>query len=564
MSFQFQAATIFSGTDQMSHAVKKMQTNTEKAAGKMGKNFDAAGNRADALKNKIGSIGDIAKGVAIGSLIAKGVTMAAGAMKNLIASVGQYADRVDGMRISAQKIGVGIQDFQRLQWAAESNGVSVEKLSAGYNALNKNLGQFQLSKGSLYEHMEKAGLKTLHDQIKTAKTNSEAFNMLADAIANETDIAKRAALGNAAFGKSWAELYPMLAKGAEGIQKAGESIPVLLDDRQIAAAKLWNSTLGEVKKNVQGFGDVLRNAVINVAGKYLLQLKEWLIKNREWLNQKIAEYVQKIAKGIKDAVTFVQKIVKFFKEWGHTILVIGGAVAVLWGIVSAIIAIQNAIVAVKAAMAVLNIIMAANPIGLIITAVALLILGFIVLTKKVGGLVPALEVVGQTMIANLLIPLNYIIDAVQGLTYALSHVPGMDWAKLTSEKIGAFQDKMNIFLTGGTATTLESAVKGAKAGYGEGGIPEAVKGAAKGLASPLTQSYTQHREKYLNENPEDDADYKKWEAMIGKFDEMIKAQGETTGAVVDLRRSEQAEASAIRWRGMGKEDYWETLRMGMY
>jgi hypothetical protein len=558
MAFNFQAATVFSGTDKISNAVRQAQSNTEKSAGKMGKSLDNTGRRAESLRDKLSDVGKIAAGVTIGNLITKGISAAARQIKGLVTSIGEYADRVDGIRTTAQKIGLGVQDFQRLQYAAESNGVSVDKLSAGFLNLNKSLGA-----GTLMKHLE--GTNTaLAKQVRQAKTNTDIFNLMADALSRENDVAKRAALGANAFGKSWAELYPLLSQGSEAIARAGENIPHIISDRDLAAAKLWNSTLGEVKKNVQGFGDVLRNAVINVAGKYLLQLNDWIKKNKEWLKQKIAETVQKIAKGIKDAVTFVQKIVKFFQDWGKTILIIGGAVAVLWGIVSAIIAISNAITAVKGAMSILNIVMAANPIGIIVTAVGLLILGFIVLTKKVGGLGPAFEVVGQTMIANLLIPLNYIIDAVQGLTYALSHVPGMDWAKITSEKIGAFQDKMNLFLTGGTATTLESAVKGAKAGYGEGGIPEAVKGAAKELASPLTQSYTQHREKYLKENPEDDSDYKKWNDMIAAIKEGF-SNPVPVDVNVDLNNpSGNGGSMGVRWSQMGLDmDYWETAKLGI-
>jgi len=91
MSFQFQAATIFSGTDQISNAVRAAQSNTTAAAGKMSKSFDNTGRRADALKTKISDVGNIAGGVAIGTLIAKGVTMAAGAVKNLVTSIGEYA-----------------------------------------------------------------------------------------------------------------------------------------------------------------------------------------------------------------------------------------------------------------------------------------------------------------------------------------------------------------------------------------------------------------------------------------------------------------------------------------
>jgi len=561
MAFNFQASTVFSGTDQISQAVKKAQANTEKSAGRMGKSLDNTGKRADALKSAIGDVGKIAASVTIGNLITKGITAAATQIKSLVSSIGEYADRVDGIRTSALKTGLGVQEFQKLSWAAESNSVSVEKLQAGFTALNKSLGA-----GTLMKHLSETN-SGLAAQVKQAKTNTEIFGLLSDAVKNESDIARRSALINAAFGKSGNELIPLLTTGSEAIKAAGENIPHIISEREIAAAKLWNSTLGEVKKNIRGFGDVMRNAIINAAGKYLFQLKDWINKNKEFIRQKIAEYVEKIAKGIKSAVTFAQKIVKFFKEWGKTILIIGGAVGVLWGIVSAITAIQGAITAVRAAMAILNVVLAANPVGLIVAAVALLILGFTVLSKKVGGFDKALTVAGQTMLKNVLAPLNAIVDAWQGMFWAMSHIPGADWAKTAYEKIGEYQGKVNKFLTGSESTYLESAVNGAVRGYQNGGISGAVKGGAGGAAGVFTESYDTHRAAYLAAHPSeapgakpaDDAD-DNWEKALAKFDEMIRAQNGTTGAVADLK--DRSNPLRPRWEAMGVDDYWETAKLG--
>ena len=361
MAYNFQASTVFSGTDQISQAVKKAQTNTKKSTGKMGKSLDDTGKHADALKTKIGSIGDIAKGVALGSLIAKGITAAAQQVKGLINSIGEYADRVDNIRTSAQKIGLGAQEFQKLSWAAESNNVSVDQIQSGFLNLNKSLGS-----GSLMKHLAETN-SGLAATVKQAKTNTEIFNLFAGAIAKENDVAKRAALGASAFGKSWADLYPLLSQGAEGIKASGDAIPHLIGNREIAASKLFNSTIFEVKKNIQGFADVIRNAVINSAGGYLILLKEWIVTNREMIKDKIQEYVERAVAAVKKAVGViqnliksVQKIIKFFKDFGKVIAFLAGVPAILFGIANAIIFFKNSIMIVKSA----------NPIGIIIIAVA--------------------------------------------------------------------------------------------------------------------------------------------------------------------------------------------------
>jgi hypothetical protein len=576
MALDWKALVNFGGKDEISGAVDKARKTTEKAGKGMGDSLRETGKHADALKSKIGGIGDIAKGVAIGNLITKGVTMAAGAIKNLVLSVDDFVQRADNARISAMKIGLSAEGFQKLSYAASSAGVSTDKLQAGFNSLNKNLGS-----GGLVKFLADTD-KALLSQVKSAKTNTEVFNIMADAISKENDIAKRSALGVSAFGKSWAELYPLLSQGAEGIRKAGDAIPNLINDRQISAAKLWNSTIGEMKAHIQGFGDVIRNAVIQHVGPLLLALKTWIENNRELIKQKIQEYVQKAVVIFKKAVGVVhdliekvQRVIAFFKAWGPIILAVGATVGVLWGIVSAVIAIKNAVVATKAAFAILNAVVLANPIVLIVTAivaaVAALIAGFVLLMKKVGGFKEALIVVGQTIMKFLLAPFNMVLDVVQGLFWALSKVPGMDWAKKASDAIGSFQDKINIALTGGTGTFLESGVKGAVAGFEKEGVAGARKGGVGGLASVVTESYDTHRAAYLAEHPEeapgakpvaDNAD-DNWEKALAKFDEMIKAQGATTAATLDLQDSGPNSPARLNWGAMGVDDYWETARLGV-
>jgi len=572
MALDWKAMVNFSGSDQISGAVDNARKNTEKAGKGMGDSLKETGKQADSLRDKIGGIGDIAKGVALGNLITKGITSAISGIKNLVLSVDEFAQRADNARMAAMKIGLSAEGFQKLSYAATTAGVSADKLQAGFNSLNKNLGS-----GGLVKFLADTD-KALLSQVKSAKSNTEVFNIMADAISKETDIAKRSALGVSVFGKSWAELYPLLAQGAEGIRKAGDAIPNLINDRQIAGAKLWNSTIGEMKAHIQGFMDILRTAVIQYVGPYVLALKEWIENNRELIKEKIHEYIQKAVVMFKKAVgviqeliKHVQKVLKFFKEWGPIILAVGATVGVLWGIVSAVIAIKNAITMVKAAMAILNAVMAANPIALIIIGVAALIAGFVLLVNKVGGFKAAIETVAQTIMKFLLAPFNLVLDAVEGLMWALGHVPGMDWAKQASAAIGGFQDKINIALTGGAGTFLESGVKGAVAGFEKEGIAGAIKGGAGGVAGVVTESYDTHRAAYLAEHPDEapgkkpiaDGAEGKWDEMLGKFDQMIAAQGETTAATLDLKESPQNSPMRLRWDRMGIDDWWETARLGV-
>jgi hypothetical protein len=633
MAYNFQASAVFSGTDQMSAAVKKMQTNTTAAAGKMGKDLDNTAKRADALKSKIGGIGDIAKGVAIGNLIAKGVTMATGAIKNLVLSVDEFVQRADNVRMSAMKIGLSAEGFQKLAHAADSAGVSADKLQAGFNALNKNLGQYAIGGGTLYKYLSEHTAGYM-EQLAGVKSNTEAFYILGKAIADESDIAARAALGNAAFGKSWAELAPLFIQGAEGLRKIADSekmlsalnvnlesgglvkylentdkallsqiksaktskdalysladavkketdavkksklltaafgkdaanyaelltqgaeglkkaefqIPNLISDRQIAAAKLWNSTLGEVKKNIQGFGDVMRNAVINAAGPYLITLRDWINKNREFLKQRIAEAVQKAVIFIKQAVIEVQKAVRFFQQWGKTLLTLGGAVVTIIAIAKAINGIKIVLDGARAAMILFS---GASAAAGVSAAGA---------GASAAASAGAFKNLALSINASKLATLGLVGVAIAGATAAWKVA---EWGNKKLQKIDPAVPGMGNYYNlhyGARRKAWEKyeAEHPDEPTYAQ--RIEAAKNPAKEADDPMKELW----EKMFAEMEEANA---KWEKMLEEMEEQNKKMDEQTGAINGLAdNGSDTSPARLRWGNMGEMDFYEIMRLGV-
>jgi hypothetical protein len=175
----------------------------------------------------------------------------------------------------------------------------------------------------------------------------------------------------------------------------------------------------------------------------------------------------------------------------------------------------------------------------------------------------------------LLTPFNLVLDVVQGLMFALGHVPGMKWADDASKSIGAFQDKINTTLTGSSSTLLESGAKGAIAGYQEGGVLGGIAGAAKGAVGTYAEPYNQHRADYLAEHPEELADSES--GAFGKLAELFQAgqasmteqltkivtnTGDTAEGVDNLGNSPSAPGR-IDYSSLGQEDFFGTVRSGM-
>jgi hypothetical protein len=561
---------LFKGKDEITKALRGAQKSADQFEDGAKKNFREAGKGADALKDKVLGIKDIAGGVFLGNLLTKGFDLGVKSIKGLMDSLPEYTNRIDEMGKAAQKIDLPVENFQKLNYAAGLANVSQEKLIGSFNTLNKNLGS-----GSLVKFLNENN-RALAAQVKGAQSNEEVFYSLADAIAAETDIGRRAALGNAAFGKSWADLVPLFAGGSQAIKDLGEQIPNLVDGGAIGRAQKLNDTITEIKKTFQGFADVVRGAAVEYILPYVQVLKEWLKENRELVKQKIAGLIQRMVKFVQDLIPKIVKVIDTFKKWAPVILAAGAAAGVFFTVVNTINAVTTAVTGAKTAFAILNAVIAKNPavliIGAIIAAVALLILGFKILAGKVGGLGPALEVVKNTILKSLLIPFNLVLDAVQGLTFALGKIPGLDWAKEASDAIGGFQDKINRALTGSTATLLESGVKGAGKGYREGGLAGAIGGGLAGAASDFTEPYRQARAEYLAEHPGEAAspEDSKWEAMLEEFKKnsaLLQTVADNTGdaaeGIGNLGKGGPGSPAQLSYAAMGREDFWAVSRAGL-
>jgi hypothetical protein len=96
-----------------------------------------------------------------------------------------------------------------------------------------------------------------------------------------------------------------------------------------------------------------------------------------------------VEKLLPKVLSFIGLVTKI----GPAVLIVYGTFKTLAGVVGIIRGIKDAVKTVNFVMTTTNAILAANPAGIIIAAVGLLIAGFMILTKKVGGLVPALQVV---------------------------------------------------------------------------------------------------------------------------------------------------------------------------
>jgi hypothetical protein len=310
-------------------------------------------------------------GNALTSILGK-VAMIGGVVGVAVAGVFSLVSEFDDLGDKAEAIGVGVDFLAQMRHAAELSGASVEQLDGGLQGFVKSLGQARAGTGRMAAFLGKVS-PVLLQQLKATKSNAEAVDLLADAMAKLEDPAKKAALAQATVGD--AALAPLLAKGGKGVKalrdeyakanpdvvKAAEAAAQVAD----AQARLKAATDGVKSALVTGLAPALK-IIVDRLSKFFTENRERIAEWAKDLGEKLPAAFDELVDGIKGAISF---LTPFFNSTTKIKIAIGALIAVMVGpLISAVVS--------------LGIALAANPIGLILTAIAALAVAwFVVITR---------------------------------------------------------------------------------------------------------------------------------------------------------------------------------------
>jgi hypothetical protein len=468
--------TKFTLQDKMSGPLGAVRGNVDKFAA-------AARSALSRIVPKGGILGSLVGQVALGTLAAKGIEKAFGAVKNTLNSIPEAAGRFDEIAKTSVRLGMSTDALQKYRYAADKAGVSNEQLNTAFMFLNKGLGN-----GTLVTALEKID-SGLARQVSRAPDSASAFKIISDSMSREGDVAKRTAAMMAAFGRSGNALVTMLPTLTDELKNA-EKYGNIIPHGALTTAELFNDTLSRVKSMVQSFGDTVRGAAIQYLTPLLIKLQEWIAANRELIREKITAFIEGAVKAINRAyrgikllspvISAVREAVKRIagslsplvyrvKDWtaanGDLIrtgiqgfaeklsaaierlvpwifraleIVIEIApsfltfAGVLWGI-------KTVLDVVIGAFGILNAIMNANPISLIVLGIAALTTGFVILASKVGGVGNAFKVVGQTIMKVVLTPFNFILTAIDAVISTAGNIESIGEAfKIVGQSVMKF------------------------------------------------------------------------------------------------------------------------------
>jgi hypothetical protein len=210
--------------------------------------------KADTALGKTGAL--LAEGAASAAKFAAVAGVAGAALAAMVHRVADSADQLGKM---AQKVGISVEALSGLKYAAELSDLSLEQLGTGLKQLSKFMVENKMEGVSVEEQLLK----------------------IADEFSGAADGATKTAVAMKYFGKSGADMIPLLNQGRAGIEQLrqeAQRLGIVISQEAAAAAEQFNDNLKRLKASSEGTAIVIAGPLVkalgDAAGKFLEAKRE--------------------------------------------------------------------------------------------------------------------------------------------------------------------------------------------------------------------------------------------------------------------------------------------------
>lgn len=302
-----------------------------------------------AKKGMRGYISGFAKIASLGGILSTaGIT----------ASINEQAESLDKLGKKAGNLKMSTDLLQAMREQGKHAGMGIDEVDASMTRFTKRLGTFQATGSGLMAGVLKKINPALAMQLKGAKDNQEAYEMLLKTYAKLPTQQAKMALADAAFGQSGRKQLLMLDEGVQGLYNSRKKLMEsggLASREDIQAAADYNDTMQDLGVAIKSIKIKALTPIIQKVTKVATVFIE-KFKNADYREQAL-EKVKRVANGLFKVVMFGVGALTFLSENLNEVV--------------------TGIAAFKIGMLGLNAVMAANPIGLIVSAIGLVVTGLV-------------------------------------------------------------------------------------------------------------------------------------------------------------------------------------------
>lgn len=315
MADNYQLKAILSAVDKLTPVLRSVQGTAKATRGH--------------IEQISGSLATLRDSIGVPAALLGGLT-AALSVEGIRRAVLGFTDLAGAISDNAKRVGVSTDEYQRLQYMATLSGTSIESLSGAMGKLNKNMGEAVTGKDKdVAALFQRAGIR-LKDAEGNMRNASDILPQVAELFRLNTDAVTRSRIGNALFGKSWAEIVPLLEDGKEGVAKLTErfnKLGLTIDADAINKAEEFGDKLDELGMVARSYGNTIGAKLVPVLSPLADKVINWAVANRELIATRAADWIAGMAKTIEsmDWSSIIKASKSFVGGLKDVVEMVGGA-----------------------------------------------------------------------------------------------------------------------------------------------------------------------------------------------------------------------------------------------
>jgi hypothetical protein len=262
----------------------------------------------------------------------------AGAALGVFRFVDSQTKAIDETNKLSKSLGIGVEELQRLQFAASQSGVSSEALSLSMRTLNKNLLAAKHGGGDAFNKaLERIGL-SFKDLDGLSRT--QQIGLIGDALKIVGDDAERSALAAEIFGsRAGPELATMLAEGTAGLEALTASAQGVLTQEDADRATEFQDRLGEVKNQISAASNAIMAELLPSVNDATVGFQQWIAENDKLIRQDVPAALRSIGNALaavgKAVALVVEAVSWMIDKWNALVDALGPVGSVLSAIADA-------------------------------------------------------------------------------------------------------------------------------------------------------------------------------------------------------------------------------------
>jgi hypothetical protein len=268
-------------------------------------------------------------GGTIGGLIANGITSAFSAVTSFASNLGEVGGRLVDM---SDRTGVGVEALAELEHAATMGGTSLDALEGGLTKMGVKLADAAGGSKTAVAAFDAIGVSVTELQ---GLSPDQQFERIADGLAGITDPGARAAAAMDIFGKSGADLLPMMKDGAKGIRDFREEAKGLgrITEEDARAVDELGDTFANVQTGITNAGVAIAASfapVLNDLGQVLVPVVNTLAGAASTVGKMVSAMLAAnppltvLSSGLSSLGGMFDSVLTAMGPWGETIRTVLG------------------------------------------------------------------------------------------------------------------------------------------------------------------------------------------------------------------------------------------------